>query len=537
MAEFATNPRAPSSDSEDDGNNSGRPGPGLYSLGEEFFPHGGVQALQFGTIGGRRAPANAASIRSVTVGPAPKAERFSPVAMPPPNMKMEHPKPAPPAPQAVAAAPVPMADIPMIDAPPPADEVENEQDHVAIDENAAPKPEDMNVVAEVKPAQVAQNDEVDQAEIEGVRSRVVLDSRGKLLLVVGDWEFHVCKGTLLRKAKSKALAELCGQDVDSPAPRRSHTPGSLSRHDPYQELHRVKLTEPIDPKAFLVALHLAHANHLQAWDIVEHAIDQGKGRKLFSDLLAATHQYDMLDCIPPVAVKWMKKVYDPDLKRFDDLADQFWICWMVGHLPCVKQTMFRMVSTARINSKGDVIGFGASDDQTYSTYPSIKVLQTLDDLTKCRKRVVKKLISFVDAATENLTLSPKSNPSRPGGGYICCAPEEDEVAKFRCDKMLLGSFISEIRAARWEFKDTGGSPERMYKSIATAAENAIEKCRDDNWSHAVDIHADCSPLRAAPWVNLKDLIFAEIDKIAFDKDAFEQRSIAVGFKNAREVKG
>jgi hypothetical protein len=73
----------------------------------------------------------------------------------------------------------------------------------------------------------------------------------------------------------------------------------------------------------------------------------------------------------------MKEVYKADIIRHEEVAHQLWISHMLGHLGCVKQTIMRLVATARLNSQGELIGFGAKDDQSYSTYPSLNALKLL----------------------------------------------------------------------------------------------------------------------------------------------------------------
>lgn len=147
--------------------------------------------------------------------------------------------------------------------------------------------------------------------------------------------------------------------------------------------------------------------------------------------------------------------------------------------------------------------------------------------------MIEKLISLVDTAVDDLRKSPKSHAGRPEGGYLCCA-NDDAPAHIRhsCDKMLLGSFLTEIDDNKWEdCKDYASSPESMYKKIATMAKDATHKCLPDDDTAVNGMHFNCSPIKL-PVPTLFDIIKQQVNEMEFDDAAFDQRSAVVGFKKA-----
>jgi hypothetical protein len=143
---------------------------------------------------------------------------------------------------------------------------------------------------------------------------------------------------------------------------------------------------------------------------------------------------------------------------------------------------------------------------------------------------MKKLRNFVDNAINTLSDSPKVTPLRPNGGYLCRAIDEAEGARRRCDKLLLGNLLSELRANSWENEDMRGSPSALHKRITGIAKRAVEACRPDNWNEATDCHSHCLPFGDV-WPSLDTLINEEIEKMGFDKEDFTMRAMALGFKN------
>ncbi|KAK4446352.1 hypothetical protein QBC34DRAFT_263251, partial [Podospora aff. communis PSN243] len=255
-----------------------------------------------------------------------------------------------------------------------------------------------------------------------------------------------------------------------------------------------------------------------------------KGRKLFSDVLVIAHHFEMVPCISAIAPRWLKEVYRKDIARFDEVWHQLWICHILGHLPCVKQTILRMVSHARLNSRDELLGFGAQDDQPFSSFAPLKALEILDDIAKCRLDVMNKLRSLVENAINALSDSPKTTPLRPNGGHLCRAIDEGEGVRRRCDKLLLGNLHSELRANRWNNQDLRGSPFSLHKRITMIAKRAVEACRPDDWKESTDCHSHCLPFGDV-WPSLDTIINEEIEKIDFGKEAFAARAATLGFRN------
>ena len=349
MADYAENVVPEHSGSEDGNNannaNNGRSGPGLFSLHEYnfTFPLSGIE------IGGH--PRAYGSRQSATVDHMPNSGRFTPIQAVPKVEKTEDDIPInniPPRPAEAAVAP-------------------GGEPAAALGAEPVGKP---GAVAE--PARVVLDD-----DIEIVSPIEVLDSHGDLIFVAGKGaqrcQFRVCSRTVFRA--SPYLKELYyREDVD--APRRSRSRESPSRQSPghrlrqdLKDLRRIEL-DRIDVKAFHLVLLIIHGEF-------QKALDKLKGQALFSEVVVVAHHYDMVNILAPVATKWLKKVYNEDHIRHDKLARQLWITHMLGHLRCVKQTTSRMICTARLNSKDELVGRGASDNEPYVMHQTLMALNIM----------------------------------------------------------------------------------------------------------------------------------------------------------------
>lgn len=192
---------------------------------------------------------------------------------------------------------------------------------------------------------------VDEAEPEVTE---VLDNRGDLILVAGEKDrcrFQVCSRTLFR---ASPFFEHQYRDQMDPFNARADRP--MTVHVP-----------ELNPAALHVVLLLIHNR-------TKHVFPKLGDRNLLAETLIVTHHLEMNECLSPVAAKWMSRTWDKNALRHDDLGPLLWIAHQLGHLKCLRRVIHIIILTGRINKKGQLIGYGAAEDEPYLNYHPLVAL-------------------------------------------------------------------------------------------------------------------------------------------------------------------
>ena len=202
-------------------------------------------------------------------------------------------------------------------------------------------------------------------EKENLEMMDILDHRGDLIVQIPSRtplgtpsRFRVCSRTLYR---ASAFLEREYNRDESPArflSRQNDKSGKTA-------IKKIVLPNDVDPKAFGVVLRIIHG---KLTEINMHLRDLA----LFNEVLALTHKLKMDNCLIPIAAKWLKRVYDNDATRFDELGPQLWITHQLGRTRLLKQTILAIVVGGRVNPDGELLGFGAADEQPFVTLGSLR---------------------------------------------------------------------------------------------------------------------------------------------------------------------
>lgn len=176
----------------------------------------------------------------------------------------------------------------------------------------------------------------------------VLDGLGDLILVVGQEkrEFMVCSRTLRRA--SPVFDKLYNN-------RFQGDDGNM----------RLNLT-----RIGMIPMHLILlVIHGAPMKVQEKMGDPD----LLHDVLVVTHHFEMTKCLAPIALKWLRRTYNKEPTQFRDIAVQMWITHQMGHLNCLKQTIYNMVVSGRLNARGYMIGPQAGENDEYRRFPTLQI--------------------------------------------------------------------------------------------------------------------------------------------------------------------
>ena len=343
----------------------------------------------------------------------------------------------------------------------------------------------------------ASRDVVDITDINDTNE--VLDPRGDLTLVAGEQkrEFRVCSRTLDR---SSPTFERLTREMDQ------YRYDNTSVAPPPQR--KLQLPE-VNAEALHIILLIIHGRTTQ----VQNRMTKGN-MMLFSDVLVVAHHFDMVSCLAPVAVKWIKSVYDKDCMRWDELAPQIYITYTLGYLKGLKRSIFNAVLVGRLNQNGQLIGLGAGDGETFCNFKPLLSLDILDSITICRATVMERIVGMVDDALHRLIHAPRIASLQP----ICQGASKRE----RCDAIMLGSFQRALAYDDWENRDMRCSPKRLYEKIKMASKKAVE------WAEGAASHQECNPF-GGHMTPLEDIITEALESIPFSKEDFARRAKTCGF--------
>ncbi|KAK4210642.1 hypothetical protein QBC37DRAFT_292038 [Rhypophila decipiens] len=333
----------------------------------------------------------------------------------------------------------------------------------------------------------------------------VLDARGDLILVVGQErkEFLVCSRTLRRA--SKVFDDLYSRRVEG---QDGHERLDLS-HIGVLPLHLV--------------LEIIHGNHAK---VNPHLTN----KETLHDVLVVTHHFSMTGCLAPIAVKWLKKVYDKEPSGFHNIAVQLWITHQLGHLGCLKQTIYSMVQGGRLNSRGELIGQGATDNDEYRRFPTLSLLGVLEQVKECRSRVVAHLVNTVRDAVRNLIESPRMPAAMQTNGpapkpTVCQVRQESPTRRRQCDSRMLGAFQRALFDQNWDKVDKpASSPYSLHRRINEVARQTLKE-----YDPPTDSHKHCGPFGRNGLEPLVDIVKREVDAIPFDERDFMRRGKMMGF--------
>jgi len=95
------------------------------------------------------------------------------------------------------------------------------------------------------------------------------------------------------------------------------------------------------------------------------------------DVLVVTHHFEMTKCLAPIALKWLRRTYNKEPSQFRDIAVQMWITYQMGHLSCLKQTIYNMVISGRLNARGYMVGPQAGENDEYRRFPTLQLIGVL----------------------------------------------------------------------------------------------------------------------------------------------------------------
>lgn len=376
--------------------------------------------------------------------------------------------------------------------------------------------------------QEEENNSVVRPPISGIVE--VLDERGDLILVVGPErrEFLVCSRTLLRASKTFEVL----------FNRRYEGADGHMRLD-IKEIGVVPLH---------LVLQVIHGNPTK----VDEFIDDPN---TLHDVLVVTHHFKMTQCLAPIAGKWLRKTYSPEPAGFHNIAVQLWITHQLGHLGCLRQTICCMVVRGRLNSKGDLIGQGASDNDAYSQFPTLKLLKIVgkalflptickacptnnpcpqDHVKHCRSHVVATLVNMVRDAITNLTQSPRQPvPSQSNGPTpkptVCRAKNESPVRRRQCDCRMLGAFMRALYDQNWDKVDhPSSSPYSLHRRISEISRQTLKE-----YELPSELHRNCGPFGDKEVQPLMPIVTHEVDQIPFDEADFVKRGTMMGFGKPR----
>ncbi|KAK3936435.1 hypothetical protein QBC46DRAFT_321587 [Diplogelasinospora grovesii] len=335
----------------------------------------------------------------------------------------------------------------------------------------------------------------------------VLDSRGDLVLVVGQEkkEFLVCSRTLARASPNFA-AKLFSEG-------REFSPVSGSENHVYRRKRRISFPE-ISVTAMHAILLIVHGAPTQVFGKLNDV-------NLLHDVLVITTRFEMTECLAPVAVKWLRKTYKAEVLRFDEVARQLYITYQLGHLPCVKQTLLHMVMSLRLNSRSELIGYGASDHDEFQKFLALRSLNLLDPIYKCRQAVITRLVKEVEQAVERLTRSPRVT-ALDNKEAICKAAS----GQTKCDCTLLGAFYKVLHAEGWSHIDLKCSPNQLYKRVKKIGRQTQEMA-EPNLAHKF-----CDPF-GGQLPSLEQIVSWEVNKIRFEEAELNRLGKALGFERLK----
>ncbi|KAK3395785.1 hypothetical protein B0T20DRAFT_359887 [Sordaria brevicollis] len=293
-----------------------------------------------------------------------------------------------------------------------------------------------------------------------------------------------------------------------------------------------------------------------------------KSVQLFYDLLLFTHRYEMTLSLQSVAVPWLKRIYQENPLRHDEVAKQLWVVYELGHLKMIRYTIRNMVKTARITKDGQLLGYGAQEgEDEYTRWAPLVHLGLLRDITICRQRVMNRLLFEVEQVIERLTSSPPVLPPRDSsddeqvlpvragavraGGHprnqgpknskqpieippddaprqMCVSrkPPGRVTHAVNCDASMLGALHRTLRQEGWATLDMTGSPSHLYRKIKKIGKTATEQVVI---THSLKGHKACDPFGDDKWFKLEDIIMEEVKQIPFDIEELKKRGALMGF--------
>ncbi|KAM7207233.1 hypothetical protein V8F20_002499, partial [Naviculisporaceae sp. PSN 640] len=271
-------------------------------------------------------------------------------------------------------------------------------------------------------------------------------------------------------------------------------------------------------------LQIIHNNPTKVDDFIEDA-------NTLHDVLVVTHHFKMTQCLAPIAGKWLRKTYCVEPQGFHNIAVQLWITHQLGHLGCLKQTVRCMVTRGRLNSRGELIGQGASDNDAYSHFPTLKLLKIVDHVKVCRARVVEILVNMVRDAITNLTQSPRqqaatqTNNPVPRPPTVCRAKNETPIRRRACDCRMLGAFMRALYDQNWDRVDhTPCSPYSLHRRISEISRQTLKE-----YEMPSELHRNCGPFGNKEVQPLEPIVEHEVEQIPLDEPDFVKRGTIMGF--------
>ncbi|KAK3382208.1 hypothetical protein B0T24DRAFT_686055 [Lasiosphaeria ovina] len=342
----------------------------------------------------------------------------------------------------------------------------------------------------------------------------VLDDSGDLILVVGDSQiqFQVCSRTIARA---------------SPYLRERYFPHD--HHLEYEKKEAVnafeiqkKLFFPgIEPRPFRIVLMVIHGRDTRVYH-------EFADMMLLRDVLAVAHHFKMTRCLSPIAGRWLKKVYNKDVARHDEVAAQLWITHQLGHLGCIKQTIYNMVIKSRLNSRGDLVGYGAPDDEPYVDDEHVRALHLLADIAACRKRIMDRLLEIVRQAGARVdTYDHHLKNARPRGDRPC----RGRTAQRVCEMNMATAFRWAFRASELEGLDQKCSPSSVHKrmiKMEQLTQMFLEPLLLSSEMPAGRDHKNCKIFpHGVP--TLFEIATREVEAMPFKKEDIASRAAEIGF--------
>ncbi|KAK3341871.1 hypothetical protein B0T25DRAFT_511309 [Lasiosphaeria hispida] len=329
----------------------------------------------------------------------------------------------------------------------------------------------------------------------------LMDKHGDMMLFVGHAKFLVCSRTLFR---ASSVVEKAHHDHMASQLEAGQSPAVLA-----QQAGRLRLARPgVTPAAVRAILTIIHGSPMDL-------VPKFENRKLLHDILIVTDHYKMTECLAPVAVKWIRKVYNKDAVRYDDIAAQLWICHKLGHLRCLKQTLAKMIVGGRLNRAGQLVGYGATDDQPYA---EMQTITTLGIIAAARTALVEQLLQLFEQAYARLEASPKTATISNLHEFVCKADKNQA----KCDLVMLGALVKAIKAENWEVLDISASPRQLHRRMMKISMDALDR------ADVSGVHRGCEPL-GSEVKSLEDLAQWAVDQIPLDESDFRRRSTALGF--------
>ncbi|KAK0735127.1 hypothetical protein B0T26DRAFT_868027 [Lasiosphaeria miniovina] len=342
----------------------------------------------------------------------------------------------------------------------------------------------------------------------------VLDDRGDLILAVGDnqIQFQVCSRTLARA--SPYLREKYFTNDHYLECEKKESVDAF-------EIEKRLFFPGIESRPFHIVLMVIHGLDTRVYH-------EFADMMLLRDVLAVAHHFEMTRCLSPIVGKWLKKVYNKDVARHDEAAAQLWITHQLGHLGCIKQTIYNMVIKGRLNSRGDLVGYGASDNEPYIGDEHVRALNLLADIIACRKRIMDRLLETVKQAGVRVdTYDHHLKNARPRADRPC----RGRTAQRVCEMNMATAFRWAFRASELEGLDQKCSPSSVHKRMIKMEQLTrmfLEPLLLSGEMPAGRDHKNCM-IFPHGMPNLFEIATREVEAIPFKKEDIVSRAADVGF--------